>query len=102
MEKFFEERIAGCQKRKAELLADSRADEAVFEQVRSNVYGIFQTIWNTRRGNRFFQEKLTEIPLNWHNAAIKAKEFGNAEAELLEMIKLETVGEIRRALEEHV
>lgn len=102
MRAFFEERIAACQKRKAMLLADGRSDEAVFEQVRSNVYGIFQTIWNMERGIDFFQEKLTAISMNWHDAAIKAKSFDDVAAVTLENIKLEAVQEIRMALEEYV
>jgi len=102
MKRYFEERIAACKERKAALLADGREDEAVFEQVRGNVFDIFQTVWNLNRGTEFFQEKLTTIPMNWHMSAMKAKDYGDVKAVTLETIKLETVQEIRVALEERI
>lgn len=100
MEAFLKARIAACQERKAALLADGREDEAVFEQVRGNVYEIFLTVWKLGKGTQFFREKLTTIPMSWHAAAMKAKCHDDAAAVMLETIKLETVQEIRAALEE--
>lgn len=100
MNRYFEERISSCKERKAALLADGREDEAVFEQIRGNVYEIFRTVWAMDRGTDFFREKLTTIPMNWHTAARKARDYGDVKAVTLETIKLETVQEIRMALEE--
>lgn len=100
MKRYFEERIAACKERKSALLADGREDEAVFEQVRGNVFEIFQTVWSLNRGTEFFQEKLTTIPMNWHAAARKARDYDDAAAVMLETVKLETVREIRSAMEE--
>ena len=52
MKPYLEERIAACRQKEAALVADSRADEAVFEKIRANVYEIFLTIWNMGRGER--------------------------------------------------
>ena len=100
MRSYFEEKIAQCKDRKHALLAEYRADEAVFEEVRCNVYGIFQTIWNMDRGVPFFLEKLEAIPQNWKKALARAQEHHDVKAAVMETIKLETIREIRQALED--
>ena len=100
MRTFFEQSIAACQDRKVKLIEDGRKDEAVFEQVRCNVFDIFQTVWNLEKGVDYFKEKLTSISMNWHTAAQKAKAYDDVRAQTLENIKLDTVQEIRMALEE--
>ena len=100
MKHFFEASIAECRERKKTFQADGRADEAVFEQVRCNVYEIFQTIWNMDRGVEFFLEKLTTIPLNWQASLVKARDHDDVETMTLETIKLDTVQQIGQALEE--
>ena len=37
LNRYFEEKIAGCGQRDRELSADGRGDEAVFEKVRGNI-----------------------------------------------------------------
>ena len=44
MKPYLEERIAACRQKEAALVADSRADEAVFEKIRANVHDIFRTV----------------------------------------------------------
>ena len=99
MNTYLERCIAQCQEKEAALLADGRGDEAVFEKIRANVFGIFQTVWNTGRGEAFFREKLTQIPTVWQTALEKARAHGDEKAVCLETIKLEAVREIEARLE---
>ena len=94
MKPYLEERIAACRQKEAALVADSRADEAVFEKIRANVYEIFLTIWNMGRGEDFFREKLEAIPKNWQAAYDRAKTHEDIAAMTLEIVKLDTAKEI--------
>ena len=101
---YFDERITACDRQKEWLLNDERADEAVFEAIRSNVYGIFKAMLTAaikRSGSedaeaikRFFLLKIEEIPVSWKESYRKAEQYGDAEKMQIETIKLETVGEI--------
>ncbi len=101
---YFDERIAACDRQKEWLLNDERADEAVFETIRSNVYGIFKAMLKAaiKRSSsddaeaikRFFLLKIEEIPVSWKESYRKAEQYGDAEKMQIETIKLETVEEI--------
>lgn len=102
---YFEERIAACQAAAAALNADNRADEAVFEKIRMNVYDIFRTVYSagTRAcGNdpqkrvAFLLARLQEIPANWQTSLEAAQRHGNTEKAHIEWIKLEVVAEIKQ------
>lgn len=85
----------------AELATDSRADEANFEKIRANVFGIFRAVLETAvkiKGEcpealEFFSAKLREIPASWRGALEKAK---NSESAYVEKLKLDSVKEIER------
>lgn len=94
MQTYFNTQIVACREREAVLNADGREDEAVFEKVRANVYGIFQTVWTLNKDTEFFREKLETIPQNWQAAREKAEKHGDTAAVTLETIKLETAQEI--------
>ena len=106
MLEFLNERISACQARRALLQKESRDDEADFEKIRENVYGIFKTVLSPEirtPGNKacdageFFLEKLEQIPSNWAASYEKAAAHEDAEKMHIEGIKLETVREIRDA-----
>lgn len=101
---YFEEQIAMCRQRSNTLLADERADEAVFEKVKANVYGIFQTILsaagNARGGDheavrQFFLEKAESIQENWRTAYEKAEKHEDPVRMQIERIKMDTIREIK-------
>ena len=85
----------------AALATDSRADEANFEKIRANVFGIFRAVLETAVKTKgecpealeFFSAKLREIPASWRGALEKAK---NSESAYVEKLKLDSVKEIER------
>lgn len=104
MDRYFEEQIAICHRRGQALLADGRADEAAFEKVRANVFGIFRTVLSVAAKSgggdpdavrRFFAQKAGQIPASWAAAYGKAKQHNDTARMHLEQIKLGTAAEIR-------
>ena len=102
---YFEERIAACQAAAAALTADDRADEAVFEKIRMNVFDIFCTVYNAGaqvsggdpvKQLHFLCKRLEQIPASWEKALETALAHGNSEKSHIEQIKLDAVAEIRR------
>ena len=87
------------------LAADSRGDEANFEKIRANVFGIFKAVLETgvkKYGDGgaaqvFFAAKLRGIPAPWREALAAAD---GSEAALVEKLKLESVAEIEKAMKE--
>lgn len=104
---FFDEQIALCKQREAAFAADSRADEANFEKIRANVYGIFKTVLGVAvsaprtdgEARLFFEDRLEKIPLSWHTAYEKAKQHNEVAKMTVERIKLDAVEDIKRAFE---
>ena len=106
---YFDERIAACQAAAAALNADNRADEAVFEKIRMNVYDIFRTVYTAgekvsggdpEKQLGFLRHRLEEIPAGWRTSLEMAQSHGDTEKAHIEQIKLEAVGEIRRKVKE--
>lgn len=101
---FFRSQIDLCAQRAAALSAGGRADEAVFEKVRGNIYDVFRTVLSAAvqacgedpdAVERFFAERLEKIPQSWEAAREKAMAHNDTEKVFLEEIKLETVSRIR-------
>ena len=89
------ENITACQKKHRQLLADDRRDEAKFEQIRINVYGVFSAVYKTLKDQpEALEAKLQSIPAAWEASLRLAEEHGDAEKAHIERIKLETAGEI--------
>ncbi len=105
---FFDERIDLCRQREAAFSADSRNDEANFEKIRANVYGIFKTVLGVTasaprsddEARLFFNDRLEKIPQSWHTAYEKAVQHDEVSKLTVERIKLDTVEDIKRAFEE--
>ena len=90
-------RAAACQQRRLALAADHRADEARFEQIRANVYGIFRAVFATLQNQpEALQKKLREIPAAWEESLRLARQYGDEEKACIERIKLETAAAILR------
>ncbi|MBQ8263869.1 MAG: hypothetical protein IJY96_03710 [Oscillospiraceae bacterium] len=105
---FLKESEGGHRAAAAALAADSRGDEAAFEKIRANVFGIFAAVLETAvklHGESdtafgFFAKKLREIPSSWRANLAAAGEKGDSEAALREKLKLESVAEIEKWLKE--
>lgn len=104
---YFEEKIDACQAAAAALSADNRADEAVFEKIRMNVYDIFRAVYNAgekvsggdpEKQLNFLRHRLDEIPGSWQTALEAALSHGNSEKVHIEQIKLDVVAEIRQKM----
>ncbi len=94
-------RIAACAAQQKTLQQDGRRDEAAFMQIRSNVYGIFLSVCNALRGDMdAVRDRVHKIPMSWEASLAEAETHGDASKVHIERIKLETVADIRKALEE--
>ena len=79
----------------AALAADSRPDEANFQKIRANVFGIFRAVLETAVKTKgkspealeFFAMKLREIPASWRGALEKAKNSESAYVEKLKRLR---------------
>ena len=99
---------AACRARAAEKAADSRGDEANFEKIKANVYGIFKAVLETAmkvhgdgaEAETFFASKLRGIPSGWRSALTAAADKGDSAAAHTERLKLGTVAEIEKMFKE--
>ena len=105
MNSWFEEQIAACGRRNADLQADDRTDEAIFEKVKANIYDAMRT-WLTvavrviGKGDEkavkdFFIARVEQIPASWAAAYEKAKEHNDIARMQTEQVKLDVVREVR-------
>ena len=103
MKEYLEEQAAQCAQARAQLMADHRGDEANFQAIQGNVYGIFSTILkvaveqnpdNPQGVEGFFLKKLEEIPAHWVEAREKATTRGDEIAAHLERLKLEAAEDV--------
>lgn len=101
---YLQEQVASCARRKEKLLAEERPDEAVFEQVRGNIYDIFRSVLSVaaekyrddaQAGREFFRLKLEQIPSGWQASYEKAREHDDTVKMQLESIKLAAARDIR-------
>lgn len=97
---YFDAQTALCAQREQALLADGRSDEASFEKIRANVFGIFRAVLSSgekaARGDeaalrRFFADRLASIPANWRAALSLAEEHDDAVRAQIEHIKLDAL-----------
>ena len=106
---YFEEKTAACQAVVAALNADNRADEAVFEKIRMNVFGIFRSVYNagcqycdgnTTKELDFLRERHQKLCADWKAAYENAILHDDSEKVHIEQIKLAAADEIRQKLAE--
>lgn len=96
---YFESCIADCRERERALTADDRTDEAAFEKIRANVYGIFQAVFSVAGKSGaderdFFLQKLEQIPSAWREAYTRAEQHGDEVRMQQERLKLDAAAEI--------
>ena len=92
-----DERTVACHRRRQALAADQRTDEARFEQIRANVYGVFRAVCATLQSNpAALEKKLREIPAAWEESLRQAQQYGDSEKAYIEQLKLDTAEEILR------
>ncbi len=90
------ERVADCAARQAALAADGRSDEAMFMQIRRNVYNIFLTACRALKGDMAaLKVRLERIPEPWSKSLSAAQAHGDVQKAHIEQIKLDTVANIR-------
>ena len=103
---YLQEQIVSSARKKERLLADERPDEAVFEQVRGNIYDIFRSVLSVAAekyeddagaGREFFRQKLEQIPSGWQASYEKARDHGDTVKMQLESIKLAVARDIRES-----
>ena len=109
LNRYFEEKLAGCGQRDRERSADGRGAEAVFEEVRGNIYDVMRT-WlavaarinpgNADAVKDFFIQRAEQIPASWAAAFDKAKEHGDTVRMQTEQVKLDVVREVRAKFDE--
>ena len=104
MKTWFAAQIHDCTTKHDALLRDGRADEANFEKIRANVFGIFDTVLDAAekaaRGDaeaaaRFFASRLAQIPQSWYDALETAQKHGDETRAHVERIKIRAAEEIR-------
>ncbi|MBQ8200505.1 MAG: hypothetical protein IJZ74_01915 [Clostridia bacterium] len=94
--KWCDARIADCSARQRILSEDCRGDEARFMQIRSNVYGIFRSVYTALDGDMSqVLDRLASIPAAWEHSLAQAESHGEAEKAHIECIKLETADAIQ-------
>lgn len=107
LNRYFDENIFECNRRYAELQADDRKDDAVFEKIRANVFGIFKQVLSVATKQcaskpdetySFFMTRLDAIPSSWETVYNKAQEHGNAADIQIEKLKLDAVCDIRNSV----
>ena len=92
-----DQRLATCEARRTALLADQRGDEARFEQVRGNVYGIFRTVYAALGHSKvLLLRRLEEISAPWAESLRQAEIHGDTDKAHIERVKLDACAEIRR------
>ena len=92
-----DQRLATCEARRTALLADQRGDEARFEQVRSNVYGIFRTVYAALGHSKaLLLRRLEEISAPWAGSLRQAEIHGDTDKAHIERVKLDACAEVRR------
>ena len=91
--------IADCASQVKALEQDERRDEAVFANIRMNVYDIFRTVLKTAfsqpNPEAFFLEKLDQIPASWRTSLSMALQHGKDEKAHIEQTKLDAAAQIR-------
>ena len=84
-----DERMAQCTVLCQSLRSDNRADEARFEQIRCNVYGIYRAVYATLHDKPdLLARKFSEIPAAWEQSLAQARQHGDEEKAHIERIKL--------------
>lgn len=101
MQQWLQARKDECAQEQARLRAQGRQDEAVFQQIRMNVFGLTGPVlavsMKLPNPEEEFLRRMTQIPSAWETARQKAEAHGDSVQVHLETIKLQAAEEIRQA-----
>lgn len=100
---YLDQRTSSVQEDTLRLIADNRRDEANFEKIRTNIFQIVKTIFQTSvrvsqeesERVRFLDTKLTLFQETWESHLTEAKEHGDDLKIVQEQTRLEALAEIR-------
>lgn len=106
MHHYFDKKIKTCEAHMKALKTAGLTDEGNFENIRRNIFDIFNTILITAEKShkqspdeisRFFLSKAEEIPKKWKESLEKAKANNDMEKIHIEQLKLDTINDIKTA-----
>ncbi len=104
---FFKQREVVCREEQKRLQAEDCADEAVFEKIKENIYGIFHSLISvsinqypndSSKACDDFISRLNQISSHWALAYQKAEQHNDAKKMHIESIKLNVAQEIRETI----
>ena len=111
------ELITECKKNSRKLRQEDSNDEAILENIKGNVYDIFYKMFNISYNNtcknpekqreniiklsKTYLAYFDKIPSAWKEKMTKDKEHNMMEEYYIEVIKLETVDEIKKLFTEY-
>lgn len=96
---WLDEQSAGLLAEGRRLTADNRKDEGNFAKIRSNVYGICKTVIQVQ-GREKAKTILVGLHDTWNKQLVRANEHDDVKQAVIEEIKLKTLAEIVKKLEE--
>lgn len=96
---YLDQRAAFWAEEGRKLAAEDRQDESSLTKVRVNVYGICKTLLQVQKLEKGAVQ-IARLQSTWEQARAKAEAHGDLNKVLIEGIKLETIGEVLRKLEE--
>jgi len=96
---YLEEQAARLREEGRQLAADDRRDEGDLSKIRANVYGICKSVLQVQ-GSEKAKTILTGLHGTWSKNLEIAREHDDVKQAVIEEIKIETLSEILRKLEE--
>ena len=96
---YLDEQAARLREESRQLAADHRRDEGDLAKIRANVYGICKSVLQVQ-GSVKAKAILTGLCDTWSKNLETAREHDDVKQAVIEEIKLETLTEILRKLEE--
>ncbi len=110
MEKFIDfinSKISTLDKEAANLAASNKEDESNLIKIKSNVYGICKTVFETFKRVKpaesigcEYLKKLSELRSTWEAAKQKADEHGDIKRSVVEQLKVEALVETENKFKE--
>lgn len=101
-EEYLTQFITTLQWQEKELIAADRKDDANLTRVKSNVYGICQTVWGVfakeadqQAACGKYRAKLDDLEQTWSVSLAKAKEYDDVEKAVIEELKLQALRDAR-------
>ncbi len=104
---YLDQSIKALQNLEKELAATDRKDDSNLVRIRCNIYGIAKTVYEVikKKENEDdwkdkYLSRTEQITANWKISLQLAKEHQDIEKQVIEELKLQTIREINRTLQE--